>query len=125
MASLAERGNGATLVEMRRGILCVLLVSGCFAEAPEPIDKIGAPMTTTPADDESGSSSSESPSDASSSEESSSSTEPTGPVCPVWCVGHCDLVQGVYMLCVCSSDLGCHDGTECNREPETQSGYCV
>lgn len=111
---------------MRRGILCGLLVSGCFAEAPEPIDKIGAPMTTMAAEDDGESSSSESTAAESSSEDSSSSgaSEPDPAVCPEWCVNGCEMILQVYAVCRCAGDLDCGDGTSCEREPEAPYGLC-
>lgn len=111
---------------MRSAILGVLLVSGCFAEAPDPIDKIVGPMTTTPADVESSSSSVGESTEESSSEESSSSGDaPSPPVCPEWCNNGCDEVLGVYMLCRCVLEMDCHDGTQCEKEPEAGSGHCM
>lgn len=106
---------------MRRAILVVLMVSGCFAEAPEPVDKID-PLPVL--EESSSSFDGESSSESSSSEESSSTTEPSPYVCPDWCHNGCDEVGGIYPTCRCIFEQDCQDDLSCEREAEAPYGLC-
>lgn len=115
---------------MRRALAVVLLLSGCFDEAPDP-DRTIAVSVTQPIDmgDEESSSGSEAVESTSeeSGESSSSSIDPST-VCPEWCTESCDTVLLVER-CRCLWDTQCGDGTECmgeNTEPQHYVlGHCV
>lgn len=113
---------------MRRALAVVLLLSGCFDEAPDP-DRTIAVSVTQPIDmgDEESSSSSEAV--ESTSEESGESSSSSGgvevPGCPEWCNNGCDDVIDIHFYCRCNFDEECEDGLVCEPPMDSEVvGHC-
>jgi len=105
---------------MRRIAIALTLLAGCFEE-PDTDDHVV--VTTVPMTTSAEESSSSSDGASSSSEESSTGDTFDPKACPEWCNNGCETVSGIYLLCRCTNDLECLEGTSCDR-PGEETGFC-